>query len=54
MECEVFDNPADFFLDKLNEAENDLKQSDPGSEHLFVVCTLHNTITVIVHWSIVY
>ena len=53
MECETFDNPADFFLDKVNEAENDLMQSDPGSEDLLVVCILHNTITMIILWSIV-
>ncbi|XP_065903806.1 broad substrate specificity ATP-binding cassette transporter ABCG2-like [Dysidea avara] len=29
MECDAFDNPADFFLDKLNEAENDLQPPDP-------------------------
>jgi len=32
MECDAFDNPADFFLDKLNEAENDLKPPDPESK----------------------
>ena len=25
LECDAFDNPADFFLDKMNEAEEDLK-----------------------------
>ena len=34
MECDTFDNPADFFLDKLNEAENDLKPPDPESEQV--------------------
>ena len=34
MECDAFDNPADFFLDKLNEAENDLKPPDPESEQV--------------------
>ncbi|XP_065904845.1 broad substrate specificity ATP-binding cassette transporter ABCG2-like isoform X4 [Dysidea avara] len=29
MECDAFDNPADFFLDKLNEAENDLQPPNP-------------------------
>ena len=33
MECDEFENPADFFLDKLNEAENDLKCPDPDSKH---------------------
>jgi len=36
MECDAFDNPADFFLDKLNEAENDLKPPDPESKHLCI------------------
>ena len=31
MECDAFDNPADFFLDKLNEAENDLQPPNPES-----------------------
>jgi len=42
MECDVFDNPADFFLDKLNEAENDLKPPDPESKYLqgiqYILC----------------
>ena len=36
MECDAFDNPADFFLDRLNEAENDLRPADPESKYLHV------------------
>ena len=35
MECDAFDNPADFFLDRLNEAENDLKPPDPESKQSY-------------------
>ena len=31
LECDQFDNPADFFLDKITEAEVDLKPANPES-----------------------
>ena len=33
-ECDAFDNPADFFLDKMNEAEEDLKPPNLESNTL--------------------
>jgi len=35
MECDAFDNPADFILDKITEAENE--PADPESKHLYPV-----------------
>ena len=29
LECDQFDNPADFILDKITEAEEDLNHSSP-------------------------
>ena len=31
LECDTFDNPADFFLDKVSEAEEDLNSSSLAS-----------------------
>ena len=42
MECDAFDNPADFFLDKLNEAENDLQPPDPESKYLHPIVSFTN------------
>ena len=32
LECDPYDNPADFFLDKVSEAEENLKTSGPKSK----------------------
>ena len=40
LECDAFDNPADFFLDKMNEAEEDLKP--PNLESNILDCMCHD------------
>jgi len=46
MECDSFDNPADFFLDKLNEAENDLRPADPESKYLHAIAKVGPNIGI--------
>ena len=43
LECDAFDNPADFFLDKMNEAEEDLKPPNPESNIFAFIIIAYST-----------